>query len=257
MFAEENKTLLQKRKNQTPRFAGFFFCDRMVIGGAVLARFLFLENWYNTSMNKGKFIVVEGGDGSGKGTQLSLLRKELGDENIVWTREPGGTQIGEKIRELLLDMNSAGMKARTELLLFYTSRSEHMEEKIIPALLSGKHVISDRFSLSTLAYQIYGRERMEYLEFCKLLDKNIVGEFAPEMTVFFDIDPARGLERVQKGRSEKKDRLDSEPLLFHTRLREGYLKEIAGIPHEIINADRKIEDIYADFSRVVNLVFKR
>jgi len=204
-------------------------------------------------MNRGKFIVVEGGEGSGKGTQLALLRKELGDQNIVWTREPGGTRIGEKIREILLNVESTDIKAKTELLLFYTSRAQHMEELIIPALLSGKHVVSDRFSLSTIAYQIYGRERMEYLELCKMLDKNVVGDFAPDMTFLFDIDPALGLERVKKGRSEKYDRLDAESLQFHTRLRAGYLKEIVEIPHKIIKADRTVEEIYSDFSQAVKL----
>lgn len=200
-------------------------------------------------MQKGKFIVFEGGEGSGKGTQISLLQKELAGANVVWTREPGGTKIGEKIRELILSGESTDMRAKTELLLFYASRAQHMEEIIIPALESGRHVISDRFSLTTIAYQVYAREQLQLLPLYEMLDADVVGKYIPDLTVFLDIDPVHAIARTN-GRADN-NRLDVEPLAFHERARNGYLEALKKIPHRVVNSDRAPEEVFKDISSIV------
>jgi len=199
---------------------------------------------------KGKFIVIEGGDGSGKDTQIELLRKELGEENTIWTREPGGTAAGTEIRKILLSDALTDVSAKTELLLFYASRAEHLEKIIIPALEEGKNVISNRFSLTTLAYQIYGRERFELLDFCKILDAQVVGLHQPDLTILIDVPPEVAVRRLS-ARPNEINRLDSVPLSVHIKRREGYLKELKHIPSEIINGDGSAEKVFADFLPVV------
>ncbi len=200
-------------------------------------------------MKKGKFIVFEGGEGSGKTTQISLLKKALADMDIVWTREPGGTKTGQKIREIVLRGETADIHPKTELLLLYSSRAQNMEEIILPALRSGKNVICDRFSLSTRAYQVHGREHLEYLSLCDFLDAEIIGEFAPDMTIFLDISPEYGIART-KGRPDN-NRLDDEEMAFHERVHSGYLKELGKIPHTIINADRTAEEVSEEIIALV------
>jgi len=206
---------------------------------------------YTVNMKKGKFIVIEGGEGSGKGTQLDLLKKELSGMDILYTREPGGTRISELIRDILLNKENTEIVQQTELLLFYASRAQLVKELIAPALEAGKNVISDRFSLSTIAYQIYGRERQEYLSFCESLDAEVVGKYIPDLTVFLDIEPVRGLERVRAKRPDKVDRLDLESVAFHNRVRDGYLRGLKKVSHTIINADRSPEEVFVEFGRVV------
>ena len=117
-------------------------------------------------MIKGLFVVIEGGEGTGKDTQIDLLKEKFaGREDVVFTREPGGTIVGEKIREVLLAKGSGPISVETELLLFLAARAQIVREIVAPALCAGKMVISNRFGLSTAAYQIYGRERPEYPEF--------------------------------------------------------------------------------------------
>jgi len=202
---------------------------------------------------KGKFIVIEGGDGSGKDEQINLLRQELAGHNIVFTREPGGTEIGEAIRELVLDKKRAArMVVKTELLLFCAARAQHIEEKIEPALLRGQHVISCRFDLGTLAYQIHGRERMNYLNFFLQENAFIVGDCRPDIYILFDVHPKIGLERkrLQLGQGEM-TRFDEEDLEFHKRVREGFLVCVKERPHHIIDASKSIEEVWQEFSRAV------
>jgi dTMP kinase len=192
--------------------------------------------------NKGKFIVIEGGDGSGKDAQVASAIKELHSENIIFTREPGGTRVGNEIRKLLLNEKSFDMKARTELLLFYASRAQHVEEVIAPALNAGQNVVSNRFSLSTIAYQIYGRKQPEYLTLCETLDNAVVGNYKPDFTVFLDIDPKHAMEKI-RGRVDENNRFDDEDIEFYERVREGYLAHLKKIPHKIIDVERPFEEV--------------
>lgn len=206
---------------------------------------------------RGKFIVLEGGDGSGKGTHMAFLKEKLGFETFIPTMEPGGTGLGMKIRELILTHQSFDMCWKTELLLFYADRAQHIEKVIEPALESGQNVISDRFSLSTLAYQIYGREKTEYLDFCLTLEQHVVGRHIPDLYIFLDVPPEKGMARTHirthdEG-GEKGDRLDEETLQFHKRVREGYMTHLKDYPHFIVNTDRAVEHVREEVLHVVKM----
>ena len=179
--------------------------------------------------NRGKLIVFEGGDGAGKGTCFEYVRKNLGDEGLVYTREPGGTDIGSSIRALLLEKE---MAPETELLLFFADRAEHMKKKIEPALATGKHVICDRFALSTYAYQVVGRERPELEALYRELYARIVAPSAEPYYIYLDVEPEVGLSRVVGEHGTTKTRFDMESVAFHTRVREAYHKELASMPED-------------------------
>lgn len=191
--------------------------------------------------NKGKFIAIEGGEGSGKDTQIALLEKKLDEKDFVFTREPGGTIIGENIRKILLSDEAQGMTVETELLLFVAARAQLAGEVIKPELEAGRHVISNRFALSTYAYQIYGRERPEYLPLLETISRAVIDEIKPDLYILLDIDPTIGLSRTV-GRRDN-NRLDAESIEFHQRVREGYLQEIDKYNHLIIDASLPIETV--------------
>lgn len=205
-------------------------------------------------MRKGNFIVFEGGEGSGKDTNIDRLKKDYADRtDIVFTREPGGTVLGEQIRTLVLTKNSEKMNIKTELMLFLAARAQLLEEVIVPALSAGNTVVSNRFGLSTIAYQIYGRERQEYLPFLLSISEFVIGEWKPDVYILLDIEPEIGIKRVTD-RNGEITRFDTEKLDFHKRVREGYLKHVGdiGTPHTI-DASKDIEDVYKN----VNTVFRQ
>jgi len=170
---------------------------------------------------KGRFISLEGIEGSGKSTQLNFVIEYLRSNGIdvVSTREPGGTLLGEKIRELLLDNSLPAMNMDTELLLMSAARVEHVRTVIEPALQSGKWVVSDRFYDATYAYQGYGREID--LNRIDTLREFSIGELAPDLTLFLDVTLEVSMDRVTKRGS--KDRFENEKIDFYKKVREGYL----------------------------------
>jgi dTMP kinase len=197
----------------------------------------------------GKFVVFEGGEGSGKDTQIELLRVQLPD--AVFTKEPGGTAIGTELRRLLLDWRGGYIDPLAELLLFSASRVHFMEEVIRPALTEGKTVVANRFALSTIAYQVYGRERPGLLEVAHDIYKKVVHEHTPDLVILLDLDPKVGLERVLT-RGDGQTRFDAESLAFHERVRTGYHEHIASFgPHAIINAAQSPSDVAADIVRAL------
>lgn len=176
---------------------------------------------------KGKFIVIEGGEGAGKGTCIEYLKQNfLGNNSIVFTREPGGTDISEKIRAVLMDKANKSMSVLTELFLFCAARAQHVDELIRPAILSGKHVISDRFDMSTIAYQIFGRERKNMMKTFSLLNDAAKSEMVPDLIIYLDVIPEVGLERKSKSVEGHCTRFDEEKLEFHCRVRDGYLSQL-------------------------------
>ena len=189
------------------------------------------------------FITFEGPDGSGKTTQARLLAKWLGEQGyqVVLTREPGGTDIGDQIRVVLHDPRNTAMDARTEILLYSASRAQHVTEQIRPALAAGKIVISDRYADSTLAYQGYGRGLD--LETLQRVTAFATGGLTPDLTLYLDVPPEAGLQRRQLGGVEW-NRLDAETLEFHQRVRAGYLELVRQEPGRwvIIDAARSIEE---------------
>lgn len=172
---------------------------------------------------KGKFIVIEGGEGAGKTSVIEHLREKfIHKGDIVFTREPGGTKIAEQIRGVLMDKSNKEMSALTELFLFCGARAQHIEELIAPSIRFGKNVISDRFYFSTIAYQIFGREKMDLLNHFLSLNKVAKQGVEPDVAIWLDVSPEVGLSRREKSQEGKSTRFDEERLRFHRKVREGF-----------------------------------
>ena len=203
-------------------------------------------------MARGKFIVFEGGDGSGKSTFVDRLKQEY--PHFVYTQDPGGTELGEQIRTLLMSKKTSGIDVRAELLLFLASRAQMVSEVIRPALESGKTVISNRFALSSIAYQIYGRERPELMALYRSVSGIILEGAMPDATILLDLAPEVGLARAH-ARPEELSRFDLEAIAFHKRVREGYAQHVAefGAPF-IIDADRPLEEVWQSIQKALQSV---
>jgi dTMP kinase len=194
-------------------------------------------------MNRGWFITFEGPDGSGKTTISTNVFQQLKTEgfDVIYTREPGGIEIAEKIRDIILDPKNTAMDKKTEALLYAASRRQHLIEKILPALEQNKIVICDRFVDSYLAYQGVGRG-------IGIDNVLAINEFAieglyPDLTIYLDIDPIKGLTRIAN--RHYRDRLDREENEFHLKVSKGYeaLKEIFKDRYKIVDADRQVHEI--------------
>ena len=193
-------------------------------------------------------LAIEGGDGSGKDTQIDLLKERLDPEHTVFVREPGGTAIGEMLRGTLL---STSMSPETEMLLFLAARTELVQTVIWPALQAGKLVVSNRFGLSTIAYQIYGRQRPELLDSLVFMSKQILCRAEVPYCILLDIDPYIGLQRVES-RGDGKTIFDAEHIGFHERVREGFLKHYDDDNRGVcIDATDSIEEISRQIVRQI------
>ncbi|MDY7010284.1 MAG: dTMP kinase [Planctomycetota bacterium] len=193
----------------------------------------------------GKFIVLDGPDGSGKSTQLALLADRLGRQgvDVVTACDPGGTKIGEKIRAILLDRKNGGMSPMCEMLLFMASRAQLIAEVIRPALEGGKVVLCDRFISATVAYQ--GAAGIDSKTIIELGDI-AVGGLWPDLTIILDVPVATGMERISDGRSCPGDRMETKGSSFHQAVRRIF-KELARHyprPVEHVDADRKPEAVF-------------
>lgn len=213
-------------------------------------------------MKKGLFITFEGLEGCGKTTQAKILFDFLIKQKIpsIYTKEPGGTKIGDKIRRILLDQKNDDMDYKTEMLLFLASRAENVRLIILPALEEGEVVISDRFYDSTTVYQGYGRGID--LKIIKHLNNLVVGKAIPDLTFILDIDPYEGLRRSASFGNSREMRFEEEFInkkiiegkLFLERVRQGYYQ----LSHEetgrikIIDANRSKEDIFEEIIKIVN-----
>ena len=178
-----------------------------------------------------RFITLEGIEGAGKSTQLEVVRACLEERGIsvMTSREPGGTPIAERIRSVLLDPESQGIAADTELLLMFAARAEHLAQSILPALRRGTWVVCDRFTDATYAYQGGGRgidtDRIAVLE------KYVQGSLRPDLTILLDLDVSAGLARA--GRRSAPDRFESETIRFFEGVRQAYLERAARYPERI------------------------
>ena len=201
--------------------------------------------------SRGKFIVLEGGDGMGKNTQIELLKGHFGGKEFLYTEEPGGSRLGDKIRTLVTEKEEQQICMEAELLLFSASRAQHVREKIAPALALGIHVICSRFSLSTIAYQLYGREHLYYLDAFFHIDQFAVGNTKPNLYILFDADPRVGSSR-QDTLGFEKDRIEKEEPSFHERVRAGYLAALPPAPYGIrIDANRPPAEIQKDLVLII------
>lgn len=188
----------------------------------------------------GLFITIEGPDGAGKTSilkELFPLLKKVAKTEMIQTREPGGIPIAEEIRQVILDPKNERMDERTEALLYAAARRQHLIEKILPALEEGNIVICDRFVDSSLAYQGAGR-RIGMREIARLNEFATEG-LTPDFTLYLDVDSDTGLRRIQKNRQNQIDRLDSEGLEFHQRVRHAYLKLAEEYPERIHKIDAR------------------
>jgi dTMP kinase len=199
-------------------------------------------------MNSGIFITMEGPEGAGKTTILKLLGDALQKEgySVVLTREPGGIPISEQIREVILNKENTAMDSRTEALLYAAARRQHLVEKIIPALDRGMIVLCDRFIDSSLAYQ--GHARGLDMEEIYNINQFAIGDFMPDVTFYFDIDPAEGLKRISANDHREVNRLDLEALHFHEKVREGY---------QLVMERWKDRFVRIDASQPLDLVFEQ
>jgi len=203
---------------------------------------------------KGKFITLEGPDGSGKSTQAALLTQYLADQGVavISTREPGGTEIAEKIRTILLDPGNGVLNDRAEVFLYAASRAQHVEELIAPALNEGKMVICDRFVDSTLAYQGFGRGLD--LTFLNKVNEMAAGGIMPDLTIVFDVTTEVAFSRIKNSRKSGGDRLEQESCSFHHRVRQGYLKLANKFPQRIkvVSGEKTVTEVFQDVKGYVD-----
>ena len=199
------------------------------------------------------FITFEGPDGAGKSTIIKLVHEKLLQDgfNIVLTREPGGTPIAEKIRDIILDNSNQALDARTEALLYAASRRQHLVEKIWPALKEGKIVLCDRFLDSSLAYQGGGRN----LGVENVLNINLFAteNTYPDLTLFFDVSPEVGLARVSKDKKRVADRLDNENENFHDKVYQTFKEIIEQNKNRIvvIDASKSIDEVVETTYKII------
>lgn len=200
----------------------------------------------------GKFITIEGGEGVGKSSNIAFILSYLKDKNIevISTREPGGTIISEKIRDLLLDANNKSMVSDAELLLMFAARAQHLEELIKPSLVQDKWVLCDRFTDATYAYQGGGRgipmQRIAELE------NWVQGELRPDLTILLDVSIEIGMKRASE-RSEP-DRIEQEKNNFFESVRQAYLQMAKDSPqrYRVIDASQALENVQQDIASVLD-----
>lgn len=209
-------------------------------------------------MKPGLFVSFEGVEGCGKTTQISKLSDLLTERDIshTVTREPGGTAVGDSIRRVLLHSETMHLTPAAELLLFYASRSQNIEEKIRPALDRKDVIICDRFFDASLAYQGYGRGLP--LDFIDGLTDLVCAQYRPDLTILLDIDPVVGLRRARRRnsvQSEDEGRFEAEGFDFYQRIRQGYLELAARSPERIkvISAAGAVGEVHAEIRRVLEI----
>lgn len=207
-------------------------------------------------MVNGTLISFEGPEGAGKSSILEAILPLLEEKGIPYltTREPGGVDIAEKIRQVILDPDHTSMDAKTELLLYIASRRQHLVERVLPALAAGKVVLMDRFIDSSVAYQGYGRGLS--VEDIEWLNQFATDGLKPDLTLYFDLDVEEGLARIARNQEREVNRIDLEGLELHHKVRQGYLALAEKEPERIvkIDASQSFEAVLAD---VLTILEKR
>ncbi|MES9941302.1 MAG: dTMP kinase [Candidatus Thiodiazotropha sp. 6PLUC2] len=200
---------------------------------------------------RGRFITVEGGEGAGKSSNLSFIRGllEAAGKQVLFTREPGGTELGEEVRDLLLGHRHTGMADDTELLLMFAARAEHLQRKIIPALEQGQWVLCDRFTDASYAYQGAGRGLAK--DRIKTLEQFVQGDLRPDLTLLLDLPVEIGLDRA--GKRSEPDRFEKQEQTFFEQVRSGYLDIAASEPGrvKVIDASPALETVQQQISAVM------
>ena len=201
-----------------------------------------------------KFITLDGIDGAGKTTQLDVIRAWFAERSlpVLFTREPGGTPLGEALRDLLLNPESK-VSLHTETLLMFAARRQHLEDVILPALAQGVNVVSDRFTDATFAYQGGGRGLPDGQ--IEILENWVQGSLKPDLTILLDVPLAVSLERIE--RSREKDRFEQEAADFFTRVRTAYLRRAAAAPerYAVVDSNRDKAVVRAEIEGVLDGLF--
>jgi len=209
-------------------------------------------------MNKGFMVVFDGSNGAGKTTVIKSVENYLVSKgfDVVLTREPGGTPIGEKIRDVILDPSTPEMSFMTELMLFGAGRAQHIQEKIIPALEKGKIVLSDRFDAATFSFQHFARG-IDLDTIIKINNLALNG-FSPSMNIILDLEPSEGLKRV-RSRGEGLDRLEDEKSDFLIKARNGYLTQAAQSPEKftIVDAAQSKEKVLEEVIQIIDTLIDK
>ena len=205
-------------------------------------------------MTIGKFITLEGVEGVGKSTNLELISDlvESGGYDVLLTREPGGTRLGERVRDILLDKKETGMTPMAELLLMFAARAQHVEEVIKPALARGTWVVSDRFTDSSYAYQGGGRQLGS--DVVAELEQLVLGDFRPDLVIILDLDVQTGLERASK--VAEADRFESEEQAFFERVREIFVDRSSASGYRLVDAGRPLNEVQKDIASIVRALFR-
>jgi len=200
-------------------------------------------------MNRGIFITFEGPDGAGKTTIINMVAEQLGD--VILTREPGGIDIAEQIRAVILDKENTAMDSRTEALLYAAARRQHLIEKVKPALDQGKIVLCDRFVDSSLAYQGYARGLG--IDEVFAINQFAIENLMPELTIYFDIESELGLMRINKNKGREINRLDLEDLEFHQKVRAGYHLLMERFPDRFrsVDASMTVENVFTETLKII------
>ena len=207
--------------------------------------------YYRWIMNKGLFITFEGGEGSGKSTVIQQIKQQLVAKqlDVFVTREPGGSGIGEEIRQTLLKHENTNMDPLTESYLFAAARRQHLMEFIVPKLEADVVVLCDRYVDSSVVYQGYARGIG--VEKVAAINKVVIEDYVPQLTFFIDVSPEIALARIQTGRDQ--NRLDVESNQFHQKVYEGYMLLAAQTPRiKRIEGDQPVEQVVADIMKYIN-----
>ena len=209
---------------------------------------------------KGLFITFEGNDGSGKSSVIETIKKELIDRgyDVIYSREPGGSRIAERIRDVILDVNNVGMDPKTESLLYAASRREHIVKTILPALNEGKIVLCDRYLDSSLAYQGFARG----IGMDKVYDMNLYAteSLLPDLTLLICVSPEIGMNRIKQNQRGSLDRLEIEKMDFHKKVYNGYLEVQKKFPNRIVivNGEASKEQVKKEaLDIVINFIYKQ
>ena len=208
-------------------------------------------------MKKPLFIAIEGGEGSGKSTLVTYLKAEL-DKSVLITREPGGSEYAEVIRDAALKHQLAkDAIAETMICLMFAARHDHVAKTVVPTLKKGTHVITDRFDASSYAYQIYAQEGKHIEKLFWELRSSVAR--LPDLYIYVDVEVEEGLRRARKRNTNTTDgnHFDDRDVSFHTRLRKGYKTFLKKVPHIVIDANRPLDEVKKSFIETVKKVIHK
>lgn len=204
---------------------------------------------------RGKFIVIEGGDGAGKDTQIDLLKKDFPD--FIYTREPGGTALGKVLREMVLHESYGALPLLTEAFLFLADRAQHISELVAPKIKEGRCVVSNRSWISMMAYQVYGRGQFELKPIIENSLSEIYKKAPIDLAIILDLPPEVGLER-QRAAGKTFDVMEQMPLQVRGKIREGFLETAKTLPPaKVLDANRSVEEVYKDVKAAVESVIQQ